>query len=87
MDTRDPIAWTALEPGAAVLASNGEEVGRVAEVVADEQKDIFSGVAFRPGRLDRQLFAAADDIDEITAGAVLLRIPSNESGRLEPYEG
>jgi hypothetical protein len=80
-----PIAWLALEEGTPIVASDGAEVGRVATVVADEQKDIFSGVTFRPGLLDGQRFVPASAIDRLTQGAVHLNIPATETERLEPY--
>lgn len=85
-DADEPIAWTALRPGTPVLASDGEELGKVSSVVADEQKDIFSGVAFRSRMLERQIFAPADVIERITTGGVRLRLDSEQSERLGPYE-
>lgn len=80
-----PIAWLALEEGTPVVASDGEEVGRVTAVVADEQKDIFSGIAFRPGLLEAQRFAPASAIDRLTQGAVHLSISAAEAGELDAY--
>ena len=80
-----PIAWLALDEGTPILASDGEEVGRVTTVVADEQKDIFSGVAFRPGLLDGQRFVPASAIDRLTDEAVHLNITAAETAELEPY--
>ncbi len=80
-----PIAWLALEEGTPIIASDGSEIGRVSAVVADEQKDIFSGVAFRPGLLDGQRFIPADAIDRLTAEAVHLKISGSEAEELEPY--
>ena len=80
-----PIAWLALEEGTPVVANDGEEVGRVTAVVADEQKDIFSGVAFRPGLLDGQRFAPASAIDRLTESAVHLNIAASEVPQLDDY--
>jgi uncharacterized protein YrrD len=80
-----PIAWLALEEGTPIVASDGEEVGRVATVVADEQKDIFSGVTFKPGLLDGQRFVPADSIDRLTESAVHLKITAEQAAELEPY--
>ncbi len=86
-DEGRPIAWMALENGTPVIAGDGEEVGKVADVVADESKDIFSGVVFRTGLLEAKKFVPATDVDEITSTSVRLRISSKESGSLENYEG
>jgi hypothetical protein len=85
MSSETPIAWLALDEGTPILASDGEEVGRVTTVVADEQKDIFSGVAFRPGLLDGQRFVPAAAIDRLTEGAVHLNITAAQAAELEPY--
>ena len=85
MPSDTPIAWLALDEGTPILASDGEEVGRVATVVADEQKDIFSGVTFRPGLLDGQRFVPASAIERLTEGAVHLNITAAQAAELEPY--
>ena len=85
MTEETPIAWLALEEGTPILASDGAEIGRVTTVVADEQKDIFSGVTFRPGLLDGQKFVPADSIDRLTASAVHLRISEAEADALDDY--
>jgi hypothetical protein len=82
-----PIAWTALDRGHPVRASDGEQVGKISHVVADEQRDIFSGVAFRSGLLDSERFAPADLIGKITSKAVELSIPSVEADALAPWQG
>jgi uncharacterized protein YrrD len=85
MAEETPIAWLALEEGTPVVASDGTEVGRVTSVVADEQKDIFSGVAFRHGLLDGQRFVPASAIERLTTAAVHLSIPAAETEGLEAY--
>ena len=80
-----PIAWVALDEGTPIVARDGEEVGRVVTVVADEQSDIFSGVTFRPGLLDGERFVPASAIDRLTESAVHLNITSAEAEALEPY--
>ncbi|MDQ4124589.1 MAG: DUF2171 domain-containing protein [Actinomycetota bacterium] len=85
MSSDAPIAWLALDEGTPILASDGEEVGRVVTVVADEQKDIFSGVTFRPGLLDGQRFVPADAIDRLTESAVHLNITAAQAADLDAY--
>ena len=85
MTEEKPIAWLALEEGTPILASDGAEIGKVASVVADEQKDIFSGLTFRPGLLDGQKFIPADSIDRLTDSAVHLKISEADAEALEPY--
>lgn len=82
-----PIAWMALRKGHPVIGSDGEQVGKVSEVVADPQKDIFSGIAFRHGLLDHERFAPADLVETITSESVHLRVSAEQAEALEPYEG
>ena len=76
----------ALRRGHPVMGAGGEHLGKVSEVIADQQKDIFSGIAFRHGILNHERFAPADLIDAITSEAVQLRISADEAEKLEPYE-
>ena len=86
--TGQPIAWMALESGTAIVTSDGTELGRVHEVVADRQKDIFSGLTFRDGLLSGERFVPAATIDTITTEEVRLTVSSDEAeGKIEPYEG
>ena len=79
------IAWLALEEGTPILARDGSEIGKVAMVVADEQKDIFSGVTFRPGLFDDPLFVPVDAIERLTESAVHLNISESSVEKLEKY--
>jgi uncharacterized protein YrrD len=78
-----PIAWLALENGTPVLDVNGDEIGKVSEVIADEQKDIFSGIRWRHGILGSQHYVPADMIDTLTADAVHLRLSADDAQRQE----
>jgi uncharacterized protein YrrD len=88
MSDNQPIAWLALEKGTPVVASDGEELGKVSEVVADEQKDIFSGVTIRQGLLGDDKFIPASMIETLTEGAVHLNVPAEDAREsMEHYEG
>ena len=80
------IAWLALQPGTVIVGSDGEQVGKVDEVIADREKDIFSGVTFKPGLMDSRLFIPADRIVGLTDSEVTLTIPAADAAELEPYE-
>ncbi len=82
-----PIAWSVLAKGTPVLSSDGDELGKVANVIADEQKDIFSGISLKPGLFKDERFVPADLIDEMTDEAVRLSISAEQASReLRPYE-
>ena len=74
-----PISWTALRDGTEVLSSDGHELGKVADVVADEQKDIFSGIVLKPGWFKESRFVPAELIEEITSRAVRLTVSAGEA--------
>lgn len=81
------IAWTILERGHDILASDGSKVGTVKEVIADEDKDIFSGLTYSPGLTQADLFVPAEAISEITDHGVLLALDKAGVEALRPYEG
>jgi uncharacterized protein YrrD len=82
-----PIAWSVLPKGTPVYASDGAELGKVAEIIADEQKDIFSGISLNPGLFKEERFVPADLIEEMTHEAVRLSVSSEQADlQLEPNE-
>lgn len=40
----DPVSWFLVEPGWTVVDASGARVGKVDEVLGDEQTDIFHGL-------------------------------------------
>ena len=85
-DLGRPVSYLALEEGAAVLASDGEEVGHVAHVLADEEQEIFDGIVIAHG-LGRHTFADAEQVAAIHEHAVSLTISAAEAEALpEPSE-
>ncbi|MEA2516746.1 MAG: hypothetical protein QOG16_584 [Actinomycetota bacterium] len=82
-----PIAWLALESGTPIVSSDGEQIGKVSDVVADREKDIFSGITFKPGLLDTPVFVPADNIGDLTDNEVTLTISAADAEGLEPYSG
>jgi hypothetical protein len=80
------IAWRALEPGTRVYSADGAQLGKVSHVVADDLKDIFSGIAFTRGLLGQDLFAPAPLVDAITTEGVHLTVSEEAAEReLGPY--
>lgn len=81
-----PIAWLALQEGTAIVGSDGEQIGKVGEVIADREKDIFSGITFKPGLMEAALFIPVDKIGDLTDTEVTLTIPASEAASLEQYD-
>jgi hypothetical protein len=58
----------------------------VREVIADEQRDIFSGVTIDTGLLSEPRFVPAEVIEVMTDEVVKLVITAQRAEKLEPYE-
>lgn len=86
-DDNAPVSWMTLETGTTVFASDHKEVGQVGQVVADRQKDIFSGVTLSGGLFGTERFVPADLIADMDADGVHLTVAEDQLESLEPYEG
>jgi hypothetical protein len=85
-DLGAPISYLALEEGTAVFAADGEEVGRVAHVLAVEEEDIFDGIVISHG-VGRHTFADAEQVGAIHERGVTLTLTAAEAEALpEPAE-
>ena len=81
----EPVAWSLIEKHWAVVGSNGEELGKVEEVLGDTSHDIFSGLTVGTGLLHRPRYVPAELVSEIVEGRVTLSIGKEEFERLEAY--
>jgi hypothetical protein len=83
VDYGDPSSYLTLEAGTDVVSSDGEVVGKVQHVLADDEEDVFDGLVidtqFGPGGLR---FVDADQIDELYERAVVLTITADEADQL-----
>jgi hypothetical protein len=82
----DPVSWLVIEPGWSVVARDGAEVGRVAEIVGDTGKDIFNGLSVSSGLLGRPKYVPAERVAEIVEGEVRLDLPSDAIAHLDDHE-
>ena len=64
----DPVSWLLIEPGWNVYDAKGDKVGKVKQVLADEQADIFHGVLVERGLLGDEEEIVADRIAQIHEG-------------------
>lgn len=85
-DDDAPISWVTLGKGTDVYSNDDRKVGEVGKVVADRQKDIFSGITLDAGLFGTPRFVAADLIDRMTSTAVHLTVSAEEAENLEEYE-
>jgi sporulation protein YlmC with PRC-barrel domain len=84
MDEGLPIAYEVLEPGVPVFASDGQQVGTVAHVVAAPEEDIFHGIVLNGS--DGQRFVPADQVASLHERGVDLRIDRAAVAALPPPE-
>ncbi len=77
-----PVSWLVVERGWAVHGADGEQVGRVEEVVGAPEEDIFSGVMVSTGFFS-QRFVPADRVRSISEGRLDLELSSDEIERLD----
>jgi PRC-barrel domain len=80
-DLGNPISYMALADGTPVFASDGDEVGHVAHVLADADEDVFDGIVIAHG-LGHHVFADADDVADIHERGVTLRVTGAEAEHL-----
>lgn len=83
----DPVSWFVVEPGWAVVARDGSEVGAVEHVLGDEGHDIFDGLVITSGVLGRARYVPAERIAEITEAHVRLDLGPDEAKELPEYAG
>ena len=79
----DPVSWLQIEQGWSVVGSDGIDVGTVAAIEGDKHDDIFDGLAVTAGSETR--YVPGEQVGQIFAGRVILRIASNDAGALEPF--
>jgi PRC-barrel domain len=83
----DPVSWKVAERGWSVVADDGNEVGKLDQVLGDPEADIFDGLAVGAGTvLDRPLYVPSEKVGEIEEGTIHLTIGADDYGRLERYE-
>jgi hypothetical protein len=81
----DPVSWLLIRPGWKVYADDGSEVGEVDEVVGDEERDIFGGLAVAESAFGKPRYVPAEQVAGITDGAVHLSLTREQVGGLGEY--
>jgi uncharacterized protein YrrD len=82
----EPVSWLLIERGWKVVDADGENIGRIEEVVGDTSSDIFNGLAVSTGLLAKPRYVPAEQVGEITEGEVQLKLPAAHVERLEEHE-
>jgi PRC-barrel domain len=66
----ETLAWRVIKPGHKVFDRDGETIGTVSRVLADDGADIFHGVSMKRGALGPEVEITADNIDRIEEDAL-----------------
>ncbi len=83
MDLGEPTSYKVLRQGTPVYSSDGDEIGKVAHVLAVEEEDVFDGIVLGEHLFgEEHRFADADDIAGIYDGGVLLKLDRAACGAL-----
>ena len=85
MTEEQVVSWRAIVAHSPVIASDGSEVGKVVDVAALPEEDIFHGVVFQHSSHGRTYMAPAADIARITTRAVHLSVDSAAAGAYEEF--
>jgi len=86
MSGGDPVSWLLVEPGWKVVDSEGNDVGRVEEVVGDSNADIFSGLSVSIGLLKGHRYVPSEEVERITEGEIHLKLTRDQLHSLDSYE-
>ena len=81
----DPTAYTALQPGTPVHASDGRPFATVRSVLVDERVSVFDGIVVETEAGTR--FVDADHVGSIFTTHVRTTLTSEQAANLPPPEG
>jgi uncharacterized protein YrrD len=83
MDLGLAVSYQVLEQGTPVFSSDGERIGTVAHVLADDTEDVFDGIVIAEHLgSEGHRFVDADDVDRIYQHGVVLKLDREASERL-----
>jgi hypothetical protein len=73
-----PVSWMVIEQGWSVVDSEGDDVGRIDEVLGDEEADIFNGLNILKGAIGTKTYVPAEVVGEIVEGRVQLTLTKDD---------
>jgi hypothetical protein len=68
--TGDPVAWIVVEEGWEVVGRDGNVLGKVKQMLGDENADIFDGLVLSPGLLHQDRYVPSERVTAIYEGRV-----------------
>jgi hypothetical protein len=81
----DPVSWLMIETGWEVVDREGHSVGRVEERIGDSSVDVFDGLSVSTSLLGEPRYVPSEQVGEITAGRVQLKLSGAEVAGLDEY--
>jgi PRC-barrel domain len=85
-DEEREVAWLAMPEKAPVMGESGEEIGRMEEVLGDEEDDIFHGIVLKLARGGHKVEVRAERIPKITTRRVYTDLTADELEHLPPIK-
>jgi hypothetical protein len=82
----EPMSWYMIEPGWAVVDCDGDEAGKVADVLGDTEADIFNGLVVSIAIYSAPRYLPAEHVTNIVEGFVQADLTTPELDRLDEYE-
>lgn len=83
----DPASWLVIKPGWNVADADGNEVGRVEQVLGDSNADIFSGLLISTGLFTGHRYVPSEDVGPINEGRVHLLLDGDAIKQLSEHAG
>jgi hypothetical protein len=83
LDDGHAVHFTALERGTPVISSDGQEVGRLVDVLDNYRENIMDGLVMETPSGDRK-FVDAPEVERTAERAVTLNITAAECAQLGP---
>jgi hypothetical protein len=85
LDDGHAVHFTALERGVPVISSDGQEVGKLVEVLDNYRENIMDGLVMETPSGERK-FVDAPEVERTAERAVTLNITAAETEQLGPPE-
>jgi hypothetical protein len=86
MSEQAQVSWKAIEAGATVITSDGDEAGHVTKVVGDPVADVFTGLAVRIDTFGDERLVDADSVENIWPDRVEVSLTADRLESLPPFE-
>jgi hypothetical protein len=84
-DPEQPISWRAVPADVPVRSADGAEVGKLYDIMASSEEDIFHGIVVRLAKQKRDVFVSVDNVTRLTASHVDVNLTAAEVRRLPEH--